>query len=195
METEANTEQPIIEELDFADIENITPEEAIIHAHKQILKLIDLVGQQNTLIENLSNIASKHETDSINFRNQIIDLQGKVSTSEYKIYEIENKSIVRTSTGNNVKTGQAVQEMIDAEHRKVTSGYYDMMIASFESVRLMFGQLPESDRAEILSKMASKSNEPMPTWMYNLPFNSYNRILEEAANIVGQPTSILSFYK
>lgn len=182
------------QQLDFFEPISLEPAEYALEQQKQIYELTQLVDKQNKLIEDLVQVVETHKKDLLVLINDKHFNQTKFTKLESDINRLDQEHWVADQYGvKSKRIDQAVNEMYPAFQALKNANIADTVHAMIDIFKLHLEQLTETQKAEILSKMASN-----PTYRsVFVPgfFADNQRILNSAAQLLKQPESILTLYK
>lgn len=185
------------EQLDFFEEPSLNYPEVMLALQKQIMDLTNVVAQQHGVMEDMAKLIQKQQGDvgmlmSDKYRND-----SKIAQFETDIRRLDQENYIKDQWGSysNKRAPAAVEEIYSSVVQIKNSSLPETLFAIFEIFKLLMDQFPESQKAEIISKMASSRDSKIPSYTPPGVYVDYSRILREAALILNQPESILTLYK
>lgn len=175
--------------------------EQVLNLRQQLFATAELANKQTEVVQELLDTIKKQNEDLSSAKGFIYQLQSKLTDLESKYYSNVGYGPIYLNDGSYYSVAEAIKK-IDQRISVETHQQYEMMKvfdALVQTCIAVFKTLPEADRAEAISQMASglngmdKPGSVIPQYIFNqMPLD---HMLQIAAEMLDQPKSILSLYK
>ena len=185
-------------DLDVIDRLVIENAQLMLVMQQQIHDLTNVVSRQNDVMHDMATLLDKQKNDinllmSDKYRND-----AKITQFDNDIRRIDNENFIKDQFGSysNKRAGPAIEEIYPTVMAFKNSNLPEILFAMMEVFNGLLSQLPESQKAEIISKMANgESSRSCFTYAPPGVYVNYDKVLKEAATMLGQSESILTLYK
>lgn len=188
-ETESQESQTFEEQLNLFG-------ESVLQLHDKIYELVCLMNRQ---VEENTKLAESVQKLSIDVQVLMNDKYMNDSTKyqlQNRIDMLENDSYLKTPYGSrsHEKVSDVVSQMKANTERMFNDSMMTSLIAMVEIFRLHLAQLPDRDKAEIMSIMSSNQGQVPFAQQNGLPYY-HMKLLQIAADMLNQPESIITLYR
>lgn len=188
-ETESQESQTFEEQLNLFG-------ESVLQLHDKIYELVCLMNRQ---VEENTKLAETVQKLSIDVQVLMNDKYMNDSTKyqlQNRIDMLENDSYLKTPYGSrsHEKVSDVVSQMKANTERMFNDSMMTSLIAMIEIFRLHLAQLPDRDKAEIMSIMSSNQGHVPFAQQNGLPYY-HMKLLQIAADMLNQPESIITLYR
>lgn len=188
-ETESQESQTFEEQLNLFG-------ESVLQLHDKIYELVCLMNRQ---VEENTKLAESVQKLSIDVQVLMNDKYMNDSTKyqlQNRIDILENDSYLKTPYGSrsHEKVSDVVSQLKANTERMFNDSMMTSLIAMIEIFRLHLAQLPDRDKAEIMSIMSSNQGHVPFAQQNGLPYY-HMKLLQIAADMLNQPESIITLYR
>lgn len=188
-ETESQESQTFEEQLNLFG-------ESVLQLHDKIYELVCLMNRQ---VEENTKLAETVQKLSIDVQVLMNDKYMNDSTKyqlQNRIDMLEDDSYLKTPYGSrsHEKVTDVVSQMKANTERMFNDSMMTSLIAMIEIFRLHLAQLPDRDKAEIMSIMSSNQGHVPFAQQNGLPYY-HMKLLQIAADMLNQPESIITLYR
>lgn len=185
------------EQLDFFEEPKLDIGEIAIAFQTQLMDLTTVVARQQEVMQDMAVLLKKQQ-------DELQMLVGDKYRNEPKLYQLEQQ-MQRVDMERHIRDdvnqctmdiNRATQEMYNSFQREKNSRLTLQTTVMIEVFKLFLETLPDSQKAEIISKMAGSASQIMMNPIFGIGTNfGISELLKEAASILDQPDAILTLYK
>jgi hypothetical protein len=184
-------------QFDFFDPPMMDDAQIMLAIQQQIHDLTDVVSRQNDVMRDMAALLDKQKSEISMLMADKYRNDTKITQFDNDIRRIDYENNIKDPYGySNKRAGQAIEEIYPTVMAFKNSNLTDILFTMMEVFKNHLSQLPENQKAEIVSKMASgESRQTYFSYAPSSMYVDYDTILKEAAKLLDQPESILTLYK
>lgn len=170
--------------------------ESVLQLHDKIYQLLGLMNQQVEENTKLVKIVEKNSQDIQYLMNEKYNSESKFYQLQQRIDNLENDVYLKTSYGSrsHEKVNDVVSQLKEQLERLNDGRLVTTLIALMEIFRIHLNQLPDRDKAEIMSIMAAQQGYVENAYQLGLAYNP-SELLRLVASLLEQPESIITLYR